>query len=235
VSIRNTITAQSPRAADPAFVDPPQRTTINIFDADSFKATIRRRWQLILATAVLVTLIASILAALQPKRYRATVIAGVTTTGDRMDAGELYRGVEVLQQRTIVATVAALASLPETTRQAFAAVPGSQGYTIDAVVLPNTNLLRIDVEGTDPAAAARIANRVPPILAAQTRAMYKLYGVATVSEATPPTRSVSPRIGRVAVAAAIVGLLLGMAAALTKSYMRQQGATTRLTNAAAVS
>jgi capsular polysaccharide biosynthesis protein len=214
-------------------VDSPQRTTINIFDADVFRATLTRRWKLILATAVIVTIVATILASLQPKHYRATVIAGVTATGDRMDAGELYRGVEVLQQRTIVATVAALASLPETTRQALVVFPGTRGYTIDAVVLPNTNLLRIDVEGTDAVTAARIANRVPPIVAMQTRAMYKLYGVATVSEATPPTRSVSPRIVRVAVAGTIIGLLLGMAAALAKSYIGQPGATTRLTNAAA--
>ncbi|HEY8183404.1 MAG TPA: hypothetical protein VII32_14270 [Thermoanaerobaculia bacterium] len=232
MSIRNTTTAQSPRVADPVVVGAPQRTTINIFDPDVFKTTIQRRWLLVLATAALVTILATLLAALQPKHYRASVIAGVTATGDRMDAGELYRGVEVLQQRTIVATVAALASLPETTRQAFAAFPGTQGYTIDAVVLPNTNLLRIDVEGTDPVTAARIANRVPPILAEQTRAMYKLYGVAIVSEATPPTRSVSPRIVRVAIAGAIAGLLLGMAAALAKSYMRQEKPTTRLTNAA---
>jgi capsular polysaccharide biosynthesis protein len=216
--------------ADPVIVESPQRTTINVFDPDFFKATMKRRWKLILATAALVTLVASIVAALQPKHYRATVIAGVTATGDRMDAGELYRGVEVLQQRTIVATVAALASLPETTRQAFAGFPGTQAYTVDAVVLPNTNLLRIDVEGTNPVEAARIANRVPPVLASQTRAMYKLYGVATVSAATPPVHSVSPRIGRVAVAAAIVGLLLGIAAALAKSYIRQQRATVVLTN-----
>jgi succinoglycan biosynthesis transport protein ExoP len=236
VSLRNTTTVQSPRPADPVIVDSPQRATPpNILDAESFGTTVTRRWKLVLATAAIVTILATILAALQPKHYRASVIAGVTATGDRADAGDLYRGVEVLQQRTIIATVAALASLPETMRQAFSGFPGTKAYTIDGVVLPNTNLIRIDVEGTDPVAAARIANRVPSILASQTQAMYKLYGVATVSEATAPTRPVSPRIARVVVVGAILGLLLGMAAAVAKSYMRQEKATARLTNAAPAS
>jgi capsular polysaccharide biosynthesis protein len=231
MSMRNTKTAQSPRVADP-IVEPPDQISAPRIDAAFLKATMVRRWKLILATAVLVTIVAGILAALHSKHYRASAIAGVTTTGDHMDAGELYRGVEVLQQRTIVATVAALASIPETRRQAFAPFSIPQGeYTIDAIVLPNTNLLRIDVEGTDPVAAARIANRVPAILATQTRSMYKLYGVATVSEATPPTTSVTPRFGRALLAGAIIGLLIGMAAALAKSYLRLRRSTATFTDA----
>src|SRR5205814_2047215 len=96
-------------------------------------------------------------------------------------------------------------------------------------VLPNTNLLRIDVEGADPVAAARIANRIPAILAAQTRSMYKLYGVTTVSEATTPAAPVSPRIARAAIAGAIIGLVLGAAAAFAKSLRPR--ATVTLTDA----
>ena len=197
---------------------------------DTFVTAVKRRWRLVLATAAVVTLTAAIVATLLPKQYRASAIAGVTATGEHMDAGDLYRGVEVLQQRTIVATVAAMASVDETKRQALAAVPGADAsYDVSAIVLPNTNLLRIDVQGKDPVIAATLANRIPVILAAQTRTMYKLYGVATVSEAKTPATAVSPRVARAAVAGAIIGLLLGAAAAFAKS-LRPRGAA-RLTDA----
>ncbi|MDQ6799440.1 MAG: Wzz/FepE/Etk N-terminal domain-containing protein [Acidobacteriota bacterium] len=194
--------------------------------------TLKKRWKLIVGTGVLFMVLAAFLAALQPKQYRASAIAGVTTSGDQMAAGELYRGVEVLQQRTIVATVAALASVPDMQRQAFVPLSVPQdAYSVDAVVLPNTNLLRIDVEGHDPATAAKIANRIPAVLAGQTRSMYKLYSVATVSEARTPTAAVSPRMSRAIAAGAILGLLFGFGGALAKSYMRQKRSTARLTNA----
>ena len=231
MTIRSTSTVQTPRAANPVIAEPAQLPApASTLDADSFLSSIKKRWWLVLATATIVTLLAAILAWLQPKQYRASAIAGVTATGDHMDAGELYRGVEVLQQRTIVATVAALASVDESKREAFAPFPQAQGhYDISAVVLPNTNLIRVDVQGADPALAAQIANRIPAILAAQTRSMYKLYSVATVSAATAPVASVSPRIARAAVAGAIIGLVLGAAAAFAKS-LRPRGAA-RLTNA----
>jgi capsular polysaccharide biosynthesis protein len=172
-------------------------------------------WRLIAAAAVITALLAGIVAVLQPKRYRASAIAAVTASGENVTPGDLYRGVEVLEQRTIVATVAALASIPETERQALAVSGRSRDrYTILAAVLPNTNLVRIDVEGVDAATAARIANRVPAILAAQTRAMYKLYGVATVSAAETPTAKVFPRTSRAIAAGAIIGLLIGIGIAL---------------------
>jgi capsular polysaccharide biosynthesis protein len=229
--MRNTSMVQTPRAANPVIDAPTQRPALpSQMNADSFLSAVKKRWRLVLTTAIVVAILAAILASLQTKQYRASAIAGVTAIGGNMGAGDLYRGVEVLQQRTIVATVAALASVDETKREAFAPFPGAAGhYSIGASVLPNTNLLRIDVEGADPVLAAKIANRVPAILAAQTQAMYKLYGVSTVSEATRPVASVSPRIARAAVAGAIIGLVLGAAAAFAKS-LRPRGAA-RLTDA----
>ena len=197
---------------------------------DTFRAAVKRRWRLVLTTAAVVTFLAALVAILMPKQYRVSAIAGVTASGEHMDAGDLYRGVEVLQQRTIVATVAALASIDETKRAALAAVPGADAsYDVSAVVLPNTNLLRVDVQGNDPVIAARIANQIPIILSAQTRTMYKLYGVSTVSEAKTPGTLVSPNVARSAIAGAIFGLLLGAGAAFAKSLRRQEAA--RLTDA----
>lgn len=206
---------------------PPPAILPQVSSSDDIFRVIFRRWPLVAAAVVATMVLAWFLAAMQPKRYRASAIAVVAPVGEVVDAHELYRGVEVLQQRTIVATIAALASMPFVERQALGAVRTAQGggYKISAAVLPNTNLLRIDVEGGDAKAAAAVANEVPELLGLQTRAMYKLYGVSMVSPAVTPREAVFPRVGRTVVAGFVIGLLLGagLAFALDKLPQRSRG------------
>ncbi|MEA2571197.1 MAG: hypothetical protein QOI24_3198 [Acidobacteriota bacterium] len=172
---------------------------------------IRHRWQIVVVATVVVTLSAWALAELQPKRYRAVAIAALMPN-EALQTGDLLRTVDSLERRNIIATVAVLATTPLTHAQVLASLPpqDSQGeYIIDSRVMPNTNLFRIEVEGDDPARAAELANRVPKIIAAQTLQMYKVYGITTVSAATPPAEPSTPRVGRTIAAGFILGLLIG--------------------------
>ena len=170
---------------------------------------IRDNWKTIFLITVAVTGLAWILAAMQPDRYQATSLAAIAPLADTLQANEVLRGVEVLERRTVVATVAALASTDATSTQAKA----GDGYQIEAAVVPNTNLFRVNVVGEDAAQAAAIANRVPDLLSAQTRAMYKYYGVTMVSPASAPNATYLPRPGRATLAGLLIGLFLGLLAA----------------------
>lgn len=165
-------------------------------------------WKLIAAIALATTGIAWLVAVVQTPTYRATALAAVAPLSAQLPANEVLRGVEVLERRTVIATVAALASTDATRTQAAA----GSGYGIEAAVLPNTNLFRVNVEGSDGAEAVAIANRVPAVLSKQTEAMYKYYGVTVVSPAgsASPFR---PRQGRAVAAGLLIGLFLGLLAA----------------------
>lgn len=178
---------------------------------DAYTA-IGRRWKLVVVAAVAGMIVAWLFTALQPDRYRATLLAAVSPLSDTLNATDVLRGVEVLEQRTVVATVAALAATPFTTRAATQA--DDAGYTIDASVLPNTNLVRIQVEGPEAARAAAIANGLPAILSQHTRSMFKLYGVTPVSPATAPADPVSSGSGRTILAGLLLGLIIGAAIAI---------------------
>lgn len=178
--------------------------------ADGLVRAIRRRWSIVLLTALAAAAIAWTLAAMQPKRYRASVIAGVSPVLERLDAGEVLRGVDVLERRTLVATIAALASAPVTRMTAGATDPD---YAVDAVVLPNTNLIRITVESGDRVRIAAVANRLPEVLSAQARAMYGFYRVTTLSGAATPRDPVFPRFGRAVAMGLLLGTLIGIVAA----------------------
>lgn len=177
------------------------------FVAHRIARAVTLRWKVVLATAIVATLTAWALAAMQPKRYRASAIVAITPAAG-VDAHEAYRAVEVLQYRTVVATIAAITSAPVTAHEANAA--GASGdYSLRAVVMPHTDLLRIEVEGPNGAQAAAIANRLPGILAKRTASMYRFFAVAPVSPADAPKSPFLPRTERAIAAGVILGLLLG--------------------------
>jgi len=199
----------APPATTPVTPPPPPRAL-----AAPISRLMLRDWKRVLLTAIAVTAIAWSLAAMQPRRYRASVLASVGPLAETLEPNELLRSVEVLERRTVVGTVAALASTPVTRARAAVA----SGYRVEPVVLPNTNLFRVDVEGDNPAQTAAIANRFPEILNAQTRAMYKYYGVNLVSPATAPDAPFSPRTGRAIAAGFAIGLFLGLLAAFAPAW-----------------
>jgi capsular polysaccharide biosynthesis protein len=170
---------------------------------------ILRDWKRIALITVAATLFAWIVSSMQPPRYRASTLASVAPLQDALQANDYLRGLEVLERRTVVTTVAALA-MSATTR---AQVGAGADTDIQATVLPNTNLFSVDVEGGDAAKVAAIANRVAALMSTQTRAMYKYYGVTTIAAARQPTEPVSGRSLRAIAAGPVIGLLLGIVAA----------------------
>jgi capsular polysaccharide biosynthesis protein len=187
--------------------------------SDDVWSAIGRHWKPVVAAAIAGMIVAWLFTALQPDRYRATLLAAVSPLGETLNATDVLRGVEVLEQRTVVATVAALAATPSTIPPATNT--DTAGYTIDASVLPNTNLVRIHVEGPDAARATAIANGLPAVLTQHTRSMFKLYGVTPVSPATQPTEPVSSGSARTILAGLLIGLVIGAAIAISIDKSRR--------------
>ncbi|MGZ5431373.1 MAG: hypothetical protein ACXW5U_00305 [Thermoanaerobaculia bacterium] len=170
------------------------------------RALLRKSLVIALVT-VNTTALAWLWTLIEPKRYRATAIAAVSPVVETIPDGEQIRSVQALDQRTIVATAAALVSTPAITKAAVAR--GEIGYELRAVVLPNTNLLRIEVEGADADRAATIANRVPALLGTQTRALFRYYGASVVSPAVGG-ELFFPRTDRTIAAGFVIGVFLGV-------------------------
>ena len=168
-----------------------------------------RHWRIVALIAAATTLLAWLAAGVQPKRYRASSLATINPLTEQLSPSDLIRGIDTLDRRVVVASIAALASAPHIANAAGA----THDYDVVAVVLPNTSLFRVDVEGGDPRTAAAIANKVPALLGVQARSIYKLYGVMLVSPASVSNEPVLPRIGRAVAAGLVLGLLLGVAVA----------------------
>ena len=218
-------TKRAPVADPPAqAVAPAPAVAVVHRPANEIVQSVVRHPMLIAVTVVAVTLLAWIVAAMQPKRYQSEAIASVSPIVSQLSDSEVLHGIDALERRVVVATVAALASSDSTRRRTIGALRGD--YGIDATVLPSTNLIRISVEGPDPKQVASIANRIPALLDGQTRAMYRVYTVAPVSAGVVPEDPFLPRIGRAILLGLVLGALLGVAIAYLIERRRSPGSAT---------
>ena len=162
---------------------------------------VRKRWKVIALTVAAALVLALILASALPSKYRATAVGVVAPLTGSLTPSEAFHGVEALDRRSVVATVAALPTTAWSQRR---------DYDISAAVLPNTNLVRIDVDASSPEMAASVANTTLNELGAQTTSMFKYYGVTPVTRALPPKSAVSPHRTRIVAAGLLIGLLLAV-------------------------
>lgn len=183
--------------------------------ADQVVRAVVRHWPVVILTAAAVMLLAWLFASVQPKRYRVTAVGAVAPMVEGLTTTDVIRGVDSLERRVIISTVAALAAAPATRREALGQL---HGYSISSSVVPNTNLFNIIVEGGDAKQVAAVANRIPSLVSGQTAAMFKLYRVTLISPATPPDEAILPRVSR----AAIAGLLLGLVAGVAIAWLLDQ-------------
>jgi polysaccharide biosynthesis transport protein len=179
-------------------------------------STTRLDWKLVAILTALGAVIGWSLAAVQPPQYRASALAAITPRPEGLEPNELLRGIETLERRTIVATMSALPSTAAMRTQLGA---GSDD-DIEALVLPNTNLLRIDVRGGDAMRAATLANRIPALLDVHATSMFKYYRVTMISPAVQPEAPFLPRTGRAITAGTLIGLFAGLLAAYAVQRLR---------------
>ena len=152
----------------------------------------------------------------QTPTYRSAATLAVVPSAAIQDGPEVLRTLETLERRTVIAT---FAQIPTTARVRAAAArqlalgPESlPDYQTLAFVIPNTNLIRIEVQGPDPARAAALADALVSTTAAEAKAMYRVFEMSALAPAVQPTAPVAPNPRRALVLAAILGAFLGVVA-----------------------
>jgi capsular polysaccharide biosynthesis protein len=159
---------------------------------------------------------AAVVTSRQTPTYRGSTTLVLVPGAAIQDGPELLRSLETLERRTVIAT---FAQIPSTERIRAAAArdvalqPDSLGYyRSQAFVIPNTNLIRIEVEGPDPARTAGFANALATRTMAEAKAMYRVFEMTPLAAAVRPTVPVAPNPRRAIALAAILGAFLAIAA-----------------------
>jgi capsular polysaccharide biosynthesis protein len=192
---------------------------------------LRRWWWLPALAAVIASGTAWILTSRQTPQYAATATAIVAPVVDLSESSELLRSLDTLERRTVVATFARLAGTREV-RMAAAehlglANPDVRGHRISASVVSSTNLIRLRAEGPDAQVAAALANAAVQVTEAEVRRLYQIFSLHTLEAATPPVRPFHPDPQRNVGVGVVLGLFLGLLAAVGLEVLRGAGRSTQ--------
>jgi capsular polysaccharide biosynthesis protein len=176
-------------------------------------------WALTLATTVLVT-------TRQTPVYRASASLAVVPDPKVQDPADVLRSLDTLDRRTIVATLARIPMTAESRSAAAEAIGATaadlRDYTVVAGVVPNANIIKIDVEGPDAERAAAFSNALSAIASESAPRLYRIFTLQVIERAVPRPRPVRPDMRRNLVVGAIVGLLVGAALAAGVDYSRRR-------------
>jgi len=182
-----------------------------------------RRWWIPLIIAAIAVGAAAWLTSRQAPVYRASTMLAVAPTSAVESTSDILRSLETLERRTLIATFARIPPTPEARAAIASLLPDHAGaigrYRIEASVLPNTNIVKIDVEGDDAALAADIANAAADVTTTEARRIYRIYTMKPLAKATPPNRPLYPDPRRNYLGAGVAGLFLGLVVAAVISYL----------------
>lgn len=186
--------------------------------------TLRSWWWIVLLLPVAAAGTAAYLTAGESRVYRAVATAAVAPSSGIESASDVMRGLETLERRTVIATFASVAEANETVRAAAELLedPGRSAsrYRVRASVVPSTNILRVTVEGPEPARTAALANAVVQVLGEEAQEMYRIFELRPLEAAVEPRGAIHPDPARNVTVAAVLGLFAGLLATLALEHLR---------------
>ena len=184
---------------------------------------LRRRWWMIVLGGVIALAAAAVVTAGQRPVYRAstTVVVAPTTAVEAVN--DILRTLETLERRTVIATfarVAGSAAVRTAVAERLKRTDGLRGVRIEGSVVPSTNILRIDVEGGGAEDVAAVANAAAEATRDEVRSLYRAFTTRTLSDAAVPARPIHPDPRRNSVVAVLLGVFVGVVAALAAAPRR---------------
>jgi capsular polysaccharide biosynthesis protein len=158
----------------------------------------------------------------QAPTYRASATLVVAPNDRLTDPYEIAQSLETLDRRTVIATFAMLPSSRQVQERARNHLsPGTSEfarYDVTTAVVPDTNIIRLSVQGPDRWFAAAFANALAAETIASAREYYSIYGIRVLDGASEQAEPVGPSLLRKVLAGALFGFLIGLVAAILLAY-----------------
>ena len=158
--------------------------------------------------------------------YQATATLVVVPNELLATPREVVDSVNALDRRSVVATFARVASSRAVrclVRQRLRVSSGQlEPYAVKTVVVPDTNILEISVEGPGRKAVAVVANEIAAQTISYSRQFYQVYMLKALDQAGEAGQPVGPDLMRQLIAGGLIGFLVGVAAVYLFSVLERQ-------------
>lgn len=202
-------------AIRPAWTGVPKASAAAAPTVSPWRDTLLRSWWVPLLILGCAVATAALVTARQTPLYQSATTIAVAPSAKISDPNDVVRSLDTLERRTIITTLARIAATRDLLDQAAAAsgipVSEARGNRVSGTVLPNTNLLRVTVEGRDRQRAADVANAIAVTLNGAAARLYRVYDLNVVAKATPSDGPFFPDPGRNYAVALVAGLVAAAA------------------------
>lgn len=175
-----------------------------------------RKWWLVALTALFALTLTLLVSWFDTPRFRAHA-QFVVSPGASLLSGndrDLVNSISALDRRSIVATYAEIMNSSSINRAAEASLNltghDGAGYSVQAVVVPDSSVVDLTVVGPNPVVAARLANAVGEQSIIYIQDLYQAYNINVLNPATAPALPFSPTPARDAAVALFLGLIVGV-------------------------
>jgi capsular polysaccharide biosynthesis protein len=188
------------------------------------KPKVLQRWWVVLLVTLVSVAVGAWLAARQEPVFRATSSLVVAPNTSLEDPIHILRSLETLERRTVIATLANIPTSSDALEQAAEAlevdVSSLRHYRIRGSVKPQTNIIRIEVTGPSNTQVALLANAIAEATVKSGRSMYRIYAMRPLARAGAAGYPIHPDPKRNIFMALVVGLALGLFAAVVPDLPR---------------
>jgi capsular polysaccharide biosynthesis protein len=180
-----------------------------------------RKWWLVFLTAVTAAGASLLLTSVVPPQYRSTVRLMISPNLAVVEGSDVLRSLDTLDRATIVTTYAEVLESSEIrnrARQEMQLAAGDlEGYAVDAVRLPEANVLEISVTGENPRRVQALAEAVAEVGMTYIEEVYPVYDISLLNPAALSLTPISPKPLRNALVASVLGAAVGVLLALLLS------------------
>jgi len=180
---------------------------------------LRRGWWIILLTALAAMTASLIVSYISKPIYRVSTSFIVIPNPSLLSgsSGILLDSLATLDKRSISQTYAEILNSPRIYRETLSQLGFNElaliDYTYSAVVLPDSNIIELAVEGPDPGTIVLLANSIGERGKNYVQTTYKIFDMAVLDPAILPIEPIRPQPIRDAGIAVALGLGVGVALA----------------------
>ncbi len=187
---------------------------------------LKKGWWMVVAMMLIVTGIGAYYSYLQIPIYESTAKVVVNPTGNVSGTGDMLYSLDTLASRTTLATTFANLLNTRTSIEAAAVSLGVnplhlEDYTISVVVMPDSNVIQVQVQGPSPELSADLANAIGKIGEQSVRNLQNIYELRLIDKAIAEYDPISPNHPLDITLSLMVGLAGGLAFIILREILTQ--------------
>ena len=188
----------------------------------TFVRILLRNWWLVAIATVLTAASTAVFVLIQKPIYQASTTIELKPSIELEDPNQILNTINALTRRNVINTIArkaTSASMHEQVAEVMSIpVEWVRAAEVQTVTPPETNLIEVRAQSTDPAFAAAVANTVAQKMLGQD--YEQVISMEVIDPAVPPGAPISPQPVRLITLGIIFGLALGVGFAMLEHLLQ---------------